>query len=517
MRHFRFSNDAIDAASETQATHNPAAGGFASFEGWVRNLNEGRTVARLNYEAFEALAVIEGEKIIAEAIKRFGILTAHCVHRVGELAIGDIAVWVGASAPHRAEAFAACRYIIDEVKHRVPIWKKEFYTDGDSGWVNCERCAQPTSASDHSHQSHGHSHPHPHAAHPTHHPEPTAEAVVPAANYSRQIVLKDIGEAGQRKIRSARVLLVGAGGLGVPAALYLAGAGVGVLGVIDPDVIDASNLHRQPIYTQGTLGQSKALVLKQHLNQLNSEVDVRAYVARADFKQLHELASGYDMVLDCSDNFTTRFVVNDVAKALGIPAVVASVYQYEGQIQVLTPSGACLRCLWPEATRDGLVGNCQEAGVLGPVPGVLGALQALEAIKLVVGMRSPLTSHLALIDLLSFETRRLKISKHPDCDATHSAPARGDQPILEVLSLDDAIAQSLVVIDLRNPDERHAHPLTVAHRALWSAEILANPSLLDAAAGAVLVCAKGVRSRALAQELTGRGVKNVYSLKGGLG
>ena len=143
MSAFRFSAVPFDSSALRESLADPAAGGFAAFEGWVRNHNEGQIVARLEYEAFEALAVKEGERIIEEAHRRFPILQAACVHRIGALAIGELAVWVGVSAPHRDEAFAACRYIIDEVKHRVPIWKKEHYENGDSGWVNCERCAQP--------------------------------------------------------------------------------------------------------------------------------------------------------------------------------------------------------------------------------------------------------------------------------------------------------------------------------------------------------------------------------------
>jgi molybdopterin synthase catalytic subunit len=141
MSTFRFSHESIEIAPLRAALMDPAAGGFASFEGWVRNHNEGLAVTRLEYEAFEALAVKEGERIIAEARERFPLLAAACVHRVGSLAIGDLAVWVGVSARHRDEAFQACRYIIDEVKHRLPIWKKEHYVNGDSGWVNCEHCA----------------------------------------------------------------------------------------------------------------------------------------------------------------------------------------------------------------------------------------------------------------------------------------------------------------------------------------------------------------------------------------
>jgi molybdopterin synthase catalytic subunit len=141
MSVFRFSRATIDGTMLRAELANPASGGFAAFEGWVRNLNEGREVQRLEYEAFEELAVKEGERIVRAAIERFGVAHALCVHRVGTLAIGELAVWVGVSAAHRGEAFDACRYIIDEVKHRLPIWKKEHYVTGDSGWVNCERCA----------------------------------------------------------------------------------------------------------------------------------------------------------------------------------------------------------------------------------------------------------------------------------------------------------------------------------------------------------------------------------------
>jgi molybdopterin synthase catalytic subunit len=154
MKFFSFSSEALTPETYRHALADPAAGGYASFEGWVRNHNEGQAVIRLEYEAFEELANKEGERIVKEAIERFGVLKAACVHRIGSLAIGDIAVWVGVSSKHRAEAFAACRYIIDEVKHRVPIWKKEHYINGDSGWVNCERCAAA---------GHDHAHEHPHA------------------------------------------------------------------------------------------------------------------------------------------------------------------------------------------------------------------------------------------------------------------------------------------------------------------------------------------------------------------
>jgi molybdopterin synthase catalytic subunit len=160
MAGFRFSNTPIECASLRSELADPACGGYAAFEGWVRDNNDGQAVRALEYEAFEALAVREGERIVQEAIARFGVSHAACVHRVGHLAAGELAVWVGVSAAHRDEAFRACRYIIDEVKHRLPIWKKEHYLNGDSGWVNCERCARPAEhdVPDTPHRQHAHEH-----------------------------------------------------------------------------------------------------------------------------------------------------------------------------------------------------------------------------------------------------------------------------------------------------------------------------------------------------------------------
>src|SRR3954449_682824 len=181
MAAFSFTREKINEGELRKQLQDPTAGGYASFEGWVRNHNEGLPVRHLEYEAFEPLAIKEGERIVAEAIKRFGIEHAACVHRIGDLAIGEMAVWVGVSARHRAEAFQACRYIIDEVKHRVPIWKKEHYENGDSGWVNCERCAAPTTGdADHSRHAHTHDH-HLHD---------------PVPDYSRQMALKEVGVGG---------------------------------------------------------------------------------------------------------------------------------------------------------------------------------------------------------------------------------------------------------------------------------------------------------------------------------
>jgi molybdopterin/thiamine biosynthesis adenylyltransferase/molybdopterin synthase catalytic subunit/rhodanese-related sulfurtransferase len=547
VRAFEFSDVPLGAGPLTASLADPAAGGLASFEGWVRDHNDGRAVRSLEYEAYAELAVKEGERIVVEAIARFGVRRARCVHRVGALPLGEMAVWVGVSAPHRAEAFAACRYIIDEVKHRVPIWKKEHYVSGDSGWVNCERCAADGAAlaGAYPHDVHAHAvHAHDVHAHAParalgrhdHEPGGAADAParhprgLPAADYSRQTVLPEVGRDGQARLRAARVLVIGAGGLGVPVLGYLTGAGIGTLGVVDGDLLEASNLHRQTLYALADVGRPKALLAAQRLQALNPEVDVRAYPERADAARLPALAAGYDVLVDCSDNFATRFLVNDVAVQFGLPAVLASVYQYEGQLQVVRAGGACLRCVWPQATRDGLVGNCAEAGVLGPVPGTLGSLQALEVLKLILGLPTQLTDAVLLVDLGTLETRRLKAGRATACrggpcvritaagDAGAAAAARPADSDLEipVHSLAGAAAAGYVIVDLRDADEVAARPAPAPHLRIPLARLLDHPDSLTAEGRYLLLCARGQRSRVAAEALRRAGFARVWSVAGGI-
>ncbi|MET0659493.1 MAG: ThiF family adenylyltransferase [Steroidobacteraceae bacterium] len=508
MDNFSFTQSRIDPEAVRVALEDPAAGGYCSFEGWVRNHNEGHAVTQLEYEAFELLARKEGERIVNEAIRRFDVLRAACVHRIGALGIGELAVWVGVSARHRAEAFAACRYIIDEVKHRVPIWKKEHYVNGDSGWVNCERCAAPGEEQAHEHHDHAHE--------PAH-----ATAAANSPDYSRQIALAEVGTEGQAKLRAARVLVIGAGGLGVPVLSYLAGAGVGTLGIVDDDVVHPSNLHRQTLYDLDDAGNPKAALAAQRLQALNSEVAIHVHRERFTNDNADRLLQAYDLVIDCSDNFATKFALNDAAVRARKPAVFASVYQYEGQLQVYAPenASACLRCLWPEATRDGLVGNCAEAGVLGPVPGVFGSLQALEAMKLILGLSSPLRSALLLMDLRTLTTRTVATRRCAECSTAHcvrlpSTEASSDE--LEIGELAGARTLGCELIDIRDADEIRAHPLPFPARNVSTADLLANAAPLKPDGRYVLICARGIRSRALASQLRAQGHAHVYSLQGGL-
>jgi len=538
MSAFRFSHEPIETSVFRDLLTNPESGGYTSFEGWVRNHNEGHQVSRLEYEAFEPLAVKEGERIVAEAIAKFGIERAACVHRVGSLAIGDMAVWVGASARHRDEAFRACRYIIDEVKHRVPIWKKEHYENGDSGWVNCERCAAPSEheAHDHAHHAAPSAHEHEHA--PPSHPATEGFLEEPlnrrSANpdYSRQIALKEVGPTGQAKLRASKVLVIGCGGLGVPVISYLAGAGVGRLGLVDGDTLEASNLHRQTMYALADVGEHKAILAADRVRALNPEVDARAYTIRLAAANATELVSEYDLVIDCTDNFSTKFLLNDVCVRLGKPAIFSSVYQFEGQLQVIRPDrgGACLRCVWPEATRDGLVGNCAEAGVLGPVPGVFGSLQALEALKTLLDLPGQLGNELLVLDLLALSVSRVRIKRAATCPEHASSRATRaldtvaiptEPAELSFDSLEDAEARGFTVIDIREARELAEVPTPTANgRHIPMAELLHGAQngavAIEPSGKYLLMCASGRRSLAATEELRSRGQGNVYSLRGGV-
>jgi molybdopterin/thiamine biosynthesis adenylyltransferase/rhodanese-related sulfurtransferase len=339
-------------------------------------------------------------------------------------------------------------------------------------------------------------------------------------DYSRQILLKEIGAQGQAALGRSRVLVVGAGGLGSPVLQYLAGAGVGCLGVVDADTLEASNLHRQPIYALADAGQSKVALALAAVKRINPDVRVESHALRLDANNALALIQGYDVVVDCSDNFRTKYLINDAAVLAHRPAVFASVYQYEGQLQVYKPEPrhACLRCLWPDAVADGVVGNCAEAGVLGPVPGTFGALQALLTLKILLGMSGQLDGELLLLDFMNFSSIKLKAPRRAECRAPDCAHIRGiarEDADLEVAlhSLADATQRGFEVIDIRTAEEFAARPTAARHIAMPI--LLADPSPLPPGREFLLVCASGKRSLAAARELRKRGLA-ARSLAGGL-
>lgn len=488
---FSISTESLDPQALRATVRNIEAGGFASFEGWIRNHNEGKAVTALEYEAYESLCITEGNAILAEAKKRFGVLEARCVHHVGSLALEDMAVWVGVSAAHRGEAFDACRFIIDAVKHRLPIWKKEYYADGDSGWVNCERCAHAN-----------------------------ASEITESDYYARQILLKEVGEAGQEKLRQSRVLIVGTGGLGSPAALYLAAAGVGSIGLCERDTVDTSNLHRQILFDSSDVGHSKVHRAREQLRALNPFIEVAVHEERLGPENAERIIAGYDVLVDGTDNFAAKFLLNDIAVRHRKILVQASIYQFEGQLFVYHPDaeGPCLRCLWPEEPDPGCVGNCAEAGVLGAVPGVFGTLQAMEVLKQLLDLPEKLQGQTVFFDLLTLQSRKVRGQRTMDCalcgpDTSMSVAATTAQ--VEV-SLDEFMehADTYTLIDIREAAECTSQLPGVA-LVLPATRFPVDGTAIDVPEPWLLCCSRGMRSRYLTMALRKAGRANVFSLEGG--
>jgi len=506
MSRFDLSGAPADLDALRAALQHPGSGGFCTFEGWVRDSNEGRQVDGLDYEAYDDLARAEGDLIIAEAIARYGVADARCVHRTGQLKVGDLAVWVGVAAAHRDEAFRACRYIIDEIKHRLPIWKKEHYLDGDTAWVACT----------HVHREHEHEHVHHDRIGPPFTPD-----------YSRQTRLKEVGEAGQARLAAAKVLVIGAGGLGCPVLSYLAGAGVGTLGVVDGDRLDASNLHRQTMYDARDVGELKAELAAKRIAALNPTVAVQTWTEPLHAGNITEVFAEFDLVVECTDDMASRYLSNDAAILTGAPLILASVYQYEGQLQVVSakPGAPCLRCLWPDEPAPGVAGSCVESGVLGPVPGVLGAMQAAEALKILLDLPRQADDVLLLYNLLDHTSQRLPIdvasgcARHGGCvevAACAMASAQDGADIsLSFVHLAAALSAGFILVDVRDPDEIAADPLDAPSRRIPASQAASRAAELDGNP-VLLICASGRRSDHAARLLREQGLSNVHSLAGGL-
>jgi molybdopterin/thiamine biosynthesis adenylyltransferase/rhodanese-related sulfurtransferase len=242
--------------------------------------------------------------------------------------------------------------------------------------------------------------------------------------YSRHLLIPEIGEAGQLKLLDARILLIGAGGLGAPASLYLAAAGVGTLGIVDADIVDETNLQRQVVHSLDTLGAPKVDSAKRTIQALNPDVDVRTYRERLTSENVDRiLDEGWDVIVDGADNFPTRYLVNDASVWHDIPVVHGSIYRFEGQVTVFKPrQGPCYRCLFPEPPPPELAPSCAEGGVLGVLPGIVGSLQTNEALKLALGIGEPLVGRLLLFDALATEFDEVRIERRPDCPVCGESP-----------------------------------------------------------------------------------------------
>lgn len=525
--YFALSESKLDIKKLKQELENAHAGALVTFEGWVRNHNEGQPVERLDYEAFETLAETEGNQIIQEALARFEIDDAICLHRTGRLIIGDCAVWVGVTAAHRDAAFQAARYIIDDIKTRLPIWKKEHYKNGEAVWVNCQQCA-------HGHIRHEEA-IHLHARDSQLASSPTQRVAINETEYyQRQVILPQIGADGQRKLQEARVLVVGAGGLGSSALLHLAGAGVGQIGICEFDCLEVSNLHRQILYSAADVGQSKASLAAKRLHEFNPNIRVVVHAEKLESTGLAPLLEQYDLILDCTDTISTRLMMNDAAVMLQKPLIQAGVYQYEGQIHLIAPGmGGCLRCQWPDNMEPDAPGTCMQSGVLGAVPGLFGTLQAMEAIKWLVGLPTPLSDHVLILDLLSYQQHLIRRTSQPDCsvcgrfheqqldhqltqERLAEVPTEESDSVWQLIFTGAPLRLTqFTLIDVNESREHSPIPDLTVQNIPFSRFELDHPPPLDKEKQYLLYCSKGVRSAHLVRELRKRGFTNVFALAGG--
>jgi molybdopterin/thiamine biosynthesis adenylyltransferase/rhodanese-related sulfurtransferase len=351
--------------------------------------------------------------------------------------------------------------------------------------------------------------------------------------YGRHLLLPEVGLAGQRRIKGARILLVGAGGLGSPAALYLAAAGVGQLSIVDFDVVDVSNLQRQVLHGTRDVGRPKTESARDRLLDLNPHLSVSLHETRLDAANALDLVRDHDLVVDGADNFATRYLVNDACVLAGRPNVHASIFRFDGQASVFaTAGGPCYRCLHPSPPPPGEVPSCAEGGVLGVLPGLLGTIQATEALKLVAGIGQPLVGRLLLVDALAMQFRTVKVRKDPDCPACGTRTIRelreetyacdaippGDRvPEITPLELAERIARGdgLTLLDVREPDEWEVARIPGA-RLVPLGRLGEEIPRLDPALDVVVYCRSGVRSQTAGRQIRAGGFARVHSLAGGI-
>lgn len=348
------------------------------------------------------------------------------------------------------------------------------------------------------------------------------------AFYRRQMTLSTVGEGGQLRLRSARVLVVGAGGLGCPALLYLAAAGVGRLTVCDGDPVEATNLHRQIAYAYADIGRPKAAAIAERLRAQNPFVQIESVEQPLVPGNALDRIRGHDVVLDCTDNFATKYLLHDACWLLDIPLVQASIYQFDGQLNVYrrAAGAGCMRCLFPEQPEEGCTGTCAEVGVLGVVPGVLGTLQAAETLALLLAGTAVSERATLFFDIRSGLSTQVVRARNPRC------PLCGDTPTLSSIdparyaaepewsidleSLGGQLHDLYTVVDVRTREEHAAGPDRMrAFHNVPSGEIDTLASL-STGKPLLLVCARGVRSRQAASELRRRGRTDVYSLRQGV-
>ncbi len=358
--------------------------------------------------------------------------------------------------------------------------------------------------------------------------EPAAELTVDEVRrYSRHLIIPDVGMTGQKRLKNAKVLVIGAGGLGSPALLYLAAAGVGTLGIAEFDEVDESNLQRQIIHTQSDIGKSKAVSAKESIAEANPHVNVVLHEERLDNDNVFDVFEGYDLIVDGTDNFATRYMVNDAAYFLGIPYVWGSIYRFDGQASVFAPKqveGApCYRCLYPEPPPPGMVPSCAEGGVLGVLCASIGSIQVNEAIKMITGAGDPAIGSLVIYDALELSWRKLKVRKDPNCALCGEAADAAAGSTISVTQLESMLkereegSRDFVLVDVREPNEYEINQIP-GSVLIPKGEFLNGNALeqLSQDKPVVLHCKSGVRSAEALAVLKGAGFADAVHVGGGV-
>ncbi|MFZ0035996.1 MAG: molybdopterin-synthase adenylyltransferase MoeB [Candidatus Acidiferrales bacterium] len=356
--------------------------------------------------------------------------------------------------------------------------------------------------------------------------------------YSRHLIMPEVGMDGQLKLKRARVLLVGTGGLGAPLGLYLAAAGVGTLGIVDFDKVDFTNLQRQVAFGTSDVGRPKIEAAAERLGNLNPEIRIERYETQLTSENALEIFRDYDIIADGTDNFPTRYLVNDACVLLGKPNVYGSIFRFEGQASVFGyPGGPCYRCLYPEPPPPGLVPSCAEGGVLGVLPGIIGSIQAMETLKLILKSGEPLVGRLLLFDALGMKFRELRLRKNPDCPVCGTNPTvtklidyaefcgiRGEEAPAPQTSVPEITPRELkarldrgddlYVLDVREPHEYQI--CNIGGHLIPLGELSRRVNELDSAREIVAHCRSGKRSAEAAEFLRKAGFKKLWNLKGGI-
>ena len=354
------------------------------------------------------------------------------------------------------------------------------------------------------------------------------------SRYSRHLIMPEVGVAGQEKLKAAKVLLIGTGGLGAPVAMYLAAAGVGTIGLVDFDVVDVSNLQRQVIHGTKDIGKKKIDSAEETMRDINPLINIIKHEVALSSANALEILKDYDIIADGTDNFPTRFLINDACVLLNKPNVYASIFRFEGQATIFAAEGGpCYRCLYPEPPPPGLVPSCAEGGVLGILPGVVGLLQATEVVKLILGAGEPLVGRLLLYDALAMKFRELKLRKNPEClcatgqvklidyEQFCGIPKQPEPPPMsaeispkEVKALIDA-KENFVLIDVREPHEFQIGRIPTS-TLIPLGDLPKKVAELDPSANYVLHCKMGGRSAKGCDVLRQAGFKNVRNMTGGI-